>query len=127
MKLHLSDTAGLYIFSAFGDGYVVVNGRRLETSLVVVPDQLLPDWEVAHFSDLKPEHFTSLVDLRPEMVLLGTGPRQHFPHPSLYADLIRAGIGVEIMNTGAACRTYNILAAEGRRVAAALIVEATAE
>lgn len=125
MKLHLSHTPGLQTVTAFGEGFVSVNGQRHETSLVILPDRLLADWAVAGFSQLAAEHFAGLAALAPELVLLGTGARQSFPHPSLYADLIRAGIGIEIMNTGAACRTYNILAAEGRRVAAALIIETT--
>lgn len=125
MKLHLTRDAGLRLVNACGDGYVDVNGQRFEASLIVLPDRAPLDWPVGHFEQLAAVHFAALAGHAPELVLLGTGARQRFPHPSLYADLIRAGIGVEIMNTGAACRTYNILAAEGRGVAAALIVEST--
>lgn len=123
MKLHLAQSAGLNMIEAFGDGHVTINGRRHQTSLVLMPEQVLSDWEVPGFDLLTAAHFTALAALRPEIVLLGTGIRQRFPHPSLYADLIRASIGIEIMNTASACRTYNILAAEGRHVVAALIIE----
>jgi uncharacterized protein len=123
MKLHLSHSPGLHMISACGVDYVIIGGQRHESSLIVLPDRLLSEWGVLRFESLTPEHFADLAALTPELVLLGTGARQRFPHPSLYADLISAGIGIEVMNTGAACRTYNILAAEGRRVAAALIID----
>lgn len=123
MKLHLTRDAGLRLVDACGDGYVAVNGQRFEASLIVLPDRAPLDWPVSRFEQLAAAHFAALAEIAPELVLLGTGGRQRFPHPALYADLIRAGIGVEIMNTRAACRTYNILAAEGRGVMAALIVE----
>lgn len=122
MKLHLSHAPGLNLISAYGDDYVQINGQRHRSSLIVLPEMVLPDWPVTAFEQLTPAHFSQLADLRPELVLLGVGNRHRFPHPSLYQALIRAGIGLEHMATGAACRTYNILAAEGRRVAAALIV-----
>jgi uncharacterized protein len=123
MKLHLSESAGLNLVSAYGDGFVRIKGLHYQTSLIVLPEEILPDWPVAGFDSLTAQHFDRLAELRPSMVLLGTGIRHRFPHPSLYQVLIEAGIGLEHMDTGAACRTYNILAAEGRRIAAALIVE----
>ncbi len=123
MKLHLSNAPGLNLISAYGDGYVQIRDQRHQTSLIVLPERILPDWEITGFELLAPEHFRQIADLRPELVVLGTGSRHRFPHPSLYQALIAAGIGLEHMDTGAACRTYNILAAEGRKVAAALIVE----
>ncbi|NCS65503.1 MAG: hypothetical protein COS39_00200 [Hydrogenophilales bacterium CG03_land_8_20_14_0_80_62_28] len=122
MKLHLSSAPGLNLISAYGDGYIQINGQRHRSSLIVLPETILPDWSVADFEQLTPAHFSQLAELRPELVLLGVGVRHRFPHPSLYQTLIAAGIGLEHMDTGAACRTYNILAAEGRKVAAALIV-----
>jgi uncharacterized protein len=124
MKLHLSNAAGVNTITAQGPDHVQVNATRYARSLVILPDQVLPDWPVAGFEDLVAEHLLPLVEKKPEIVLLGTGARHRFPHPALYAGLIQAGIGVEVMTTGAACRTYNILVAEGRRVAAALIIEA---
>ena len=123
MKLHLSNAPGLNLISAYGEGYVQINEARHQTSLIVFPDAVLSDWPVSRFELLTQASFDQLAGLQPELVLLGTGNRHRFPHPSLYQTLISAGIGLEHMDTGAACRTYNILAAEGRKVAAALIVE----
>jgi uncharacterized protein len=123
MKLHLSNAPGLNLFSAYGDGYVQIREQRYQTSLIVLPEQLSPDWPVAAFEQLTAAHFSQLAEMQPELVLLGTGRRHRFPHPALYQALIAARIGLEHMDTGAACRTYNVLVAEGRAVAAALIVE----
>ena len=120
MKLHVSGPGTRNAITGYGEGYVLVNSQRHESSLIVMPDQLLP-WDVAGFEALTAEHFSSLKDLRPEILLLGTGPKQRFPHPRLTAPLAAAGIGVEIMDLKAACRTYNILVAEERKVAAALL------
>jgi uncharacterized protein len=122
MKLHLSLPTGINLITAYGDGFVEINRERRTTSLILLPDSLA-DWPVARFDDLAAGALAGLLDLRPSLVLLGTGRRHRFPHPSLYQELIAAGIGLEHMDTGAACRTYNILASEGRAVAAALIVE----
>ena len=124
MKLHLSSAPGLNLITAYGAGCVQIREQRHQASLIVLPDTLVPGWPVADFGQLQAGAFDTLLDLRPELVILGTGARHRFPHPSLYQPLIAAGIGLEHMDTGAACRTYNILAAEGRKVAAALILEA---
>jgi uncharacterized protein len=87
-----------------------------------LPDEVVTGW-VRHLDELSAKHFDALVMRAPEIVLLGSGSRLRFPSPALYAGLSKANIGVEVMDTPAACRTYNILAAEGRRVAAALILE----
>jgi uncharacterized protein len=120
VKLHVSGPGTRNAITGYGEGYVLVNSQRHESSLIVMPDQLLP-WDVAGFEALTAEHFSSLKDLQPEILLLGTGPKQRFPHPRLTAPLAAAGIGVEIMDLKAACRTYNILVAEERKVAAALL------
>jgi len=121
MKLHLSQTAGINTITAYGDDYVQVNLTRHTQSLIVLPDAVHP-WPALAADHLVAAHFAELAALRPEMVLLGTGQHQRFPAPALYADLLAAGIGLEVMDTGAACRTFNILVAEGRRAAAALIL-----
>ncbi|MDD3528961.1 MAG: Mth938-like domain-containing protein [Gallionellaceae bacterium] len=122
MKLHLANPAGVNLVTAYGDGFVEVNRERYGHSLILLPDQSV-DWPVAALADLNRAALAALVELRPALVILGTGRRHRFPHPDLYRDLIVTGIGLEHMDTGAACRTYNILATEGRAVAAALIVE----
>ena len=120
MKLHVSGPVPHNTITGYGEGYVTVNGRRHESSLIVLPGEVLP-WGATGFDALTPEHFSSLKDLRAEILLLGTGPKQRFPHPRLTAPLAAAGIGVEVMDLKAACRTYNILVAEERKVAAALL------
>ncbi|MFN3594129.1 MAG: Mth938-like domain-containing protein [Thiobacillaceae bacterium] len=124
MKLHLSTAPGAQLITGYGSGYVTVNGQRYEASLIVLPERVIAGWAVRAFGELKARHLGELLPLKPEIVLLGTGARQRFPAPALLADLIRANVGLEVMDTQAACRTYNILVAEGRRVAAALIIEA---
>jgi len=120
VKLHASSAAGRNVVTAYGDDYVAVNGERHASSMVLLPDRIV-DWEPQSFDQLTAEHFSGLAALDVEIVLLGTGPRQRFPHPRLTAALSRAGIGVEVMDLQAACRTFNILVAEERKVAAALL------
>ena len=120
MKLHASAPSRVNAFTGYGDGYVLLNGVRREASVIVLPGRIV-DWEVASFAALAEEDFARLAELKPEVVLLGTGARLRFPHPRLSAPLARAGIGLEVMDLQAACRTYNILAAEERIVAAALL------
>ena len=90
--------------------------------MIVTPERLVSDWLPQTFGDLVEAHFEAIADLEPEIVLLGTGSRQRFPRPSLLRSLLAHGVGVEIMDTAAACRTYNIIMLEGRRVAAALLL-----
>ena len=123
MKLHLESAGAQNTFTGYGDGYVVVNGERIEKSVVVLPERILADWPAARFADLKAEHMAALTGLDREIILLGTGTKLRFPRPEIIAPLVRAGIGVEVMDLQAACRTYNILVAEGRKVAAALLLE----
>lgn len=121
MKFHLSTGAG-NVFTGYGPGYVEINKERHEANLVVFPDRIVTGWAAGDFEGLAREDFTSLLEWQPEIVLLGTGSAIRFPHPRLSADLTAARIGVEVMDVQAACRTFNVLAAEGRRVAAALIL-----
>ncbi len=120
MKLHLSSASGLNAFTGYGDDYVLVNGKRYETSLIVLADQVMP-WPVARFDEIAEEHFSGLAGMGLEVVLLGTGRALRFPHPRLTRALASARTGLEVMDTQAACRTFNILVAEERKVAAALL------
>ena len=97
--------------------------ETLQNSLIISPTQLIRNWPPQSFEDLSRDHFEQLSDLEPEIVLFGSGDVLRWPDPSLLAPLIDIGIGVEIMDTGAACRTYNILMADGRNFAAALLVK----
>lgn len=121
MKLHAAGPATYNTITGYGDDWVQVNNQRYQSSLIVMADAVR-DWETVDFSSLAPSSFVILEALKPEIVLLGTGPTQRFPHPRLTASLAKARIGVEVMDLKAACRTYNILAAEERRVAAALLL-----
>ena len=121
MKLHLSSTAGLNIFTAYGEGYVAVNHRKYEENLIVLPDSVTPDWSTATVATLAAEDMDKLLSLGAEIVLLGTGSRLRFPAGALLRPFAPAGIGLEVMDLQAACRTFNILAAEDRKVAAALL------
>jgi len=121
MKFHLTRADGRNLITGYGETYVSVNGERRSTSLLILADRL-SEWDVQSHDALTPAVFAALAQLPVEILLLGTGNRLHFPHPALTQPLRDAGIGVEVMDTGAACRTYNILLSEDRRVGAALIL-----
>lgn len=121
MKLH-ADKADLYAISACGDGWVTINGLRHERSLVLSSTEGVLPWDCGRFDDLTAAHFDALIASQPELVVFGSGARLRFVRPALLQGLIARRIGVETMDTGAACRTYNILAGEGRRVTAALLL-----
>jgi uncharacterized protein len=121
VKIQLAGAPGRNTFTAYGDGYVMVNGARHEENLIVLPERILP-WRAAGFESLAAEDFAELASLDLEVVLLGTGARLRFPNPQVTRPLVAARIGLEVMDVQAACRTYNILAAEERRVAAALLL-----
>ena len=120
MKLHASGLTSLHTFTGYGAGFVLINDVRHEGNLIVMPEHLQP-WDAGGFAALKAEDFALFVELKPEVVLLGTGEKIRFPHPRLTRALAEARIGVEVMDNQAACRTYNILMAEERKVAAALL------
>jgi uncharacterized protein len=122
VKLHASRPSGINTITGYGEGYVMVNGERREKSVVVLADRI-QEWSTQSFDQLSAADFAFLKELNVEIVLLGTGPRQRFPHPRLTAALAQAGIGLEVMDLQAACRTYNILVAEERKVAAALLFQ----
>ncbi len=122
MKLHLANTSDRYSFTGYGPGYLVINGTRYEQPLIIAPDHAPEPWLVPEFSALNATAVGALLSGEPEIVIFGTGPLQLFAEPGRIHPLIDAGIGVEMMNTPAACRTYNILINEGRRVAAAMFL-----
>ena len=122
MKLHLTQAEGRHLITGYGAGWVQVNETRYHSSLILTADQLLAEWPVPDMGRLTEELMRPLIELRPEVMLLGTGARQRFPTAGLLRVLAQSGVGYEIMDTAAACRTFNILMAEGRQVAAALIL-----
>lgn len=126
MKLHSDQSFGLNTITGYGPGYVAVNKRNHQASLILTPQTIEPDWPVTGVESLTADLLLPLAQRTCDVLLLGTGQRQKFPSPALLRPLIEASggrMGVEIMDTAAACRTYNILTAEGRTPLAALIVE----
>ncbi len=123
MKLHLSNTAGLNLFTAYGEGFVAVNHEKHEKNLILLPESIIPDWSTATPATLDATDMSKLLMLGVEIILLGTGRHLRFPSSALMRPFAPAGIGLEVMDLQAACRTYNILAAEGRKVAAALLFD----
>ena len=122
MKLHLEQTAGRCIFTSLGRGYVAINHARHECPLLVMGDAVQP-WKATAFETLVADDFADLLTWNPEIVLLGTGAMLQFPARTLTAPLSAARVGLEVMDTRAAARTFNVLAAEGRRVLAAIFLE----
>ena len=125
MKLH-ADTPDHLAITGHGEGWIAVNGQRHASSLVVSSSGSLSPWDCARFEDLSADHFQRLLTTDPappELVIFGSGARLRFVAPALLRGLLEQRIGVETMDTPAACRTYNILAGEGRRVVVALLLE----
>lgn len=122
MKLQ-PDKSDTQTLTAHGPGWVAINNERVEHSVVLGSRGERFSWECANFEDLGPEHFAQLAALGAELVIFGSGQRIRFPQPAWLRALIAQRTGVETMDTAAACRTYNILASEGRHVVAALLVE----
>jgi len=122
MKLHLTTAEDQYLITGYDADFIEINKKRYQKNLVLLPDQLIEDWPVNDFEHITETSFASILDLKPEVVLLGTGKQHHFLHPKQSQLLTNHGIALECMATAAACRTYNILMAEGRKVAAALII-----
>jgi uncharacterized protein len=114
---------GLNMFTAYGEGYVAVNLEKHEKNLILLPESIIHEWSNATPTTLTEADMQKLLDLGTEIVLLGTGSKLRFPPGPLMRPFAPAGIGLEIMDTQAACRTFNILAAEGRKVAAAILFD----
>lgn len=123
MKMQADRLEGGNAISRHGPEGVIVNGTEHRTSVVVPWSGTVQPWNVASFEALDEAAFAALAALRPELVIFGSGARLRFPKPALLAPLMAARIGVETMDTPAACRTYNVLLAEGRAVVAALLFE----
>lgn len=122
MKFSEDKSAGSHIIRAYDAQSININGLILRNSLVVSKQHLLQDWPVKSVKDLNESTLAALMVIQPEVILIGTGQVLQFPHPECYASLLNQGIGVEFMDSGAACRTYNILLGEERRVIAGIIL-----
>ncbi|HEY3488169.1 MAG TPA: Mth938-like domain-containing protein [Gammaproteobacteria bacterium] len=122
MKFSLDKTHSLYTIDGFTPHSVTVAQHEYTNHLIVTPERIFTDWRPPAVNRLGSTDFACLAELELEVILLGTGNTQIFPPQLLQVELARAGTGFEVMTTPAACRTFNILASEGRRVAAALII-----
>jgi uncharacterized protein len=109
--------------TGYGVGWIGVSGEKISHSLVITSLGDKIDWDCLQFSDLTPRHFERLSQLPVELLIFGSGTQLRFIHLEWLSPLMQRGIGLETMDTFAACRTFNILAGEGRKVAAALLVE----
>jgi uncharacterized protein len=126
MKLHPNSTQQYQTVTGYDDSGVEINAVHYDYSLIVMPEQAARAWPVARFEELSEADFGQILADAPDVVILGTGARQRFVHPRLTTALTMRRIGVECMDSQAACRTYNILMGEGRKVTLALIIEPTA-
>lgn len=122
MKLDLDSRPPGNVIHAYGPGFVVINGTRVTQPLIVAADRLSTDWPPRSIADVCAAHLALLIDFEPEVVLLGSGRRLVRPETPALLPLLQRGIGVEVMDTGAACRSYSVLHAEQRRVVAALLM-----
>lgn len=122
MKMQPDQSPGLNIINAYDEYHFAVNGQRFEHALLLPANGGALLWEPASFAELTRAHFEAIAALNTELVILGTGIKHLFPRPEWLTPLIEKRIGLEAMSTPAALRTYNILAGEGRKVAAALLL-----
>jgi uncharacterized protein len=123
MKLHTSSTEKYQTVTGYDQSGVEINAKRFDYSVLVMPEVAPRPWNVTRFEDLTAAHFEQIALDKPDVVILGTGERQRFVHPRLVTSLSSQRIGVESMDSHAACRTYNILMGEGRKATLALIIE----
>jgi uncharacterized protein len=123
MKLHQSPHDKTFLFTAIEADLVKINHEPYQGQLIVKSDEIIGNWTSHSYETLDEQDFETLVGLGSQIVLLGTGRRLRFPAPHLMRPIAKAGIGLEVMDLAAACRTFNILAQEGRSVAAALLFD----
>ena len=123
MSLTLDENDALYQIRAYRPGLIQVNEQTFRQSILITADILIDHWPPQSLDALTAEHLALAAEKRPTILLIGTGSTLIFPPIALYGHLINQGISVEIMNTHAACQTYNILASEGRSVMAGLIIQ----
>ena len=122
MRLDLDRPTGINIVRAVAPGEILVGDRVIRTSVIIAATDIIPDWPVSSTRDIDERSLAPAMDLCPDILLLGTGSVLTFPGREVHASVLSRNIGLEVMATAAACRTYNILAAEGRNVVAALIL-----
>ena len=125
MKLHVTTTQQYQTVTGYDDDWIEINAIRFDYSLIVLPEVAPMVWPVKSFEALEASDLEAIAAHSPDLLILGTGATQRFAHPRLINGLLTRGIGVECMDNQAACRTYNILMTEGRKVALALIMPQT--
>lgn len=125
MQLTLERPEHEYFLRGADGRRALVNDRELRSSFILAPDRLVEGWPVNDATAIAPADFDALLELGPELVLLGTGDRQAFPSPAAMAACLGRGVGVEVMTNAAAARTFNVLAGEGRRVVAGFVLAGT--
>lgn len=123
MKLHSDPQSSQNTITGYGIGFIEVNKTPFSNALIIQPDGEILIWEAEDYSQLTEKHFAMIGTLKPELVIIGTGKKQYFLSPTILQPLIRSKIGFEMMDSQAACRTYNILMGEGRKVLAAILLE----
>lgn len=121
MKLDREHSPG-HLIRGFAAGRILIGSETFSSPLIVTAERIIADWSPPGVPQLSLADLQRVLDLDPDVILLGTGSRQLFPPATLTTEILRQGVGLEIMNTGAACRTFNVLASEYRRVAAALFI-----
>ncbi len=121
MEFALDNGNASYQIKAYRKGSIIVNKQTYNCSILIMPELLIAPWEVDSFESLTSKHFEILLPHKPQVVLLGTGETSRFPDVEIFSTLIEHKIGFEVMSTAAACRTYMLLMAEGRHVAATLL------
>ena len=122
MQLSQENPDFIYVLRGISAAGVLVNQETLGASFVLTPNQLVQGWRPASVDELQRQDMDAVLALQPALVLVGTGPRQRFPAPAVMAALLTRGIGIEVMDSAAAARTFNVLATEGRKVVAAFLV-----
>ena len=122
VKFTLEPNSAAHLIRGYSESEIRIGDLRLTHSCIVTADRLIRDWEPQSFAQLSVAHLETLFALAPELVLLGTGPQQRFPSAAVRAAFAERGVGLESMQLGAACRTFNVLLQEERRVAAALFL-----
>ena len=123
MKIELDNTiTHPYRINSYEPGLIQIGNDCFVSSVIITPSNIIDNWQPQTFVDIASHHLDQILEMKPELILLGTGRHQHFPDNKLFLKIAQLNIGFEVMDTGAACRSYNILLQEGRNVAAALLM-----
>jgi len=123
MKFSQDRSDSGYVITAYDDNGILVNGKSFEKSFIISAEDFQENWSIASIAELNNHHIQQLLDIQPELIILGTGKKLTFPPVEVYASVVKQNMGIEFMDTNAACRTYNILMGEGRKVVAGIIFE----